>query len=206
MAYVSIPINLFLSSIVMTSQYVTQVHVVGRILQAFAADLWPGRDESKLCFVQLLVDYTAPSLGVRTISVPLLAIHLQENGWPHEAARLKSRWNELHKDGCVLGIDVDANEGELASLCPSIPRSIFRQFSYASLLFDEFCLDRQELMDAWLHAVNMPPSEVGYIHISEMKVRVHFGIDWLLALVVSAEELTRAIGPFDRFDQWWLSI
>ncbi|WP_309445303.1 hypothetical protein [Dyella sp.] len=187
------------------NQYVTQVHVAGRILQAFAADIWPGRQENRLRFVQLLVDYTAPALGVRTISVPMLASYLGESGWLHEANNLNSRWSGLSEEMRSLGIDVDAGESELTSICPSVPRSILRKFSYANLLFDEIFRDGQDFLNGDLERMSMPRAEVGYAYHPEKKVRVCFGVDWLLALVVSAEELTRAVDPFQRFDQWWLS-
>jgi hypothetical protein len=199
------PICWFQDVMVKNSQYVTQIHVVGRILHAFAADIWPGRQENRLRFVQLLVDYTAPSLGARTISVPMLASYLTDSGWRHEASHLNSRWIGMSEEMHSLGIDVDAGEGELTSICPSVPRSILRKFSYANLLFDEVFRDGKELLGSDPQLVSMPRAEVGYAYHPEKKVRMCFGVDWLLGLVVSAEELTRSVDPFHGFDQWWLS-
>lgn len=192
-------------AMVKKNHYVTQVQVTGRILGAFAKGVWPGEPGGRQRFVQLLVDYTNPVLGARTISVPLLADHLRAQGWSSEARSLENRWGDLDGKQSILGIDVDAGEDELISKYPSVPSSTLRAFSYANLLFDEIDRGNDPLEVGGLQSARIPRAEVGYIALPRQRMAVSFGVDWLLALVVSAEELTRRVNPFDRFDHWWLS-
>lgn len=186
------------------NHYVTQVQVTGRILGAFAKGVWPAESAGRQRFVQLLVDYTNPVLGASTISVPMLGDHLRAHGWPYETGSLEDRWSKTESRKSFLGADVDAGEDELASEYPLLPSSLLRSFSYANLLFDEIDRGDESLDVGGQHDAPMPRAEVGYIALPQRKVAVSFGVDWLLALVVSAEELTRQVSPFERFDRWWL--
>jgi hypothetical protein len=189
------------------SRYAAQLLIVGCLLKAMACELWPGQSKERQRFVQLLVEYAPATLGVKTISVPLLKAYLSRQGWTTEACVVAHGCHPaLHRGNRVLGIDTDMTEGELMSLCPNIPREILRKFSYANVLFDELHRYTSLRYDEEVRNVDVPSSEIGYLKMPEHKTwMIHFGIDWLRGLVISTEELSRSIPPNKTFDQWWLS-
>lgn len=186
-------------------QYASQMLIVGCILKAMAAELWPAKSKERQRFVQLLIDYTPSMLGAKTISVPLLSGYLSGRGWIAEAEAMAARYAAANKRGRMLGIDVDMTEYELVSLYPNVPKATIRQFSYASLLFDEISLRAPSFTAERSWNADAPSTEISYLKKSEnADWSIHFGTDWSRALVVCAEELSRPISPNKAFDDWWL--
>jgi len=185
------------------SEYDAHILIVGSIIGALAAELWPGKYKDRQRFVELLVAYVDPVFGTKTISVPLLKAFLLEKGWVPEAKALGERWCESDECDFMLGIERDADEFEITTICPNVPRSFIRQFSYANLLYDEVQLGRE---CAHGRTKGIPPNEVGYTRRPETRRwSIYFGSDWLRALVVSAEELSRVARVEKSFARWWLS-
>jgi hypothetical protein len=184
------------------SQYNPQMLIVGSILSALAAELWPGKHRDRQRFVELLVHYTDPALGTKTISVPSLKRFLIAKGWETEAKAIGERWCESADSEFMLGIELDAEEHQLMAISPNLPRVFLRQFSYANLLYDEVQFGRER---PYVYSSGIPSTEVGYSRLPENRQwAAYFGTDWLRALVISAEERSRKATVEKAYANWWL--
>jgi hypothetical protein len=184
------------------SQYNPQMLIVGSILSALAAELWPSKYKDRQRFVELLVHYANPALRTRTISVPLLKRFLIAKGWEAEAKAIGERWCESEESEFMLGMELDAEEHELMAISPNLPRVFLRKFSYANLLYDEVQFGRER---PYVYSNDIPSTEVGYNRLPENRQwATCFGADWLRALVISAEERSRAATVEKAYTNWWL--
>lgn len=183
--------------------YDAQMLIAGSILNALAAEVWPGRYKDRQRFVQLLATYANPALGTKAISIPLLKRFLMAKGWSAQAHAVETHWPDTVSSGCMRGIGRDAEECELMAACANVPIAFLRRFSYANVLYDEVQLGRVRT-PAFSH--DIPGTEVGYTRMAgDSQWAICFGIDWLRAVVTSTEELSRAVKAERTFATWWLS-
>jgi hypothetical protein len=116
--------------------YSVAVILVCAVLNALAAEVWPGRSIDKARFVELLVRLGPSADEPKTISVPLLVRRL-DTECPANAEILRKKFLDFSKTRVVTGLEVDKTEDELISLCPALTPTVIRKYSYAHLLYEE---------------------------------------------------------------------
>lgn len=180
------------------------------VLNALAAELWPGPRKDKKRFVELLVRHTAPELGATTISIPLLTGHLRDNGLLDEETKLRLQWLNVDVSQVIYGPDVDTTEDNIVRLCPSLPLSMVRRFSYATLLYEEI---RSGYAHEYANAARSdsapmgrrPGANVSYVNRRDLPDRlIYFSPRWMAALASSAEALSSGAVADKHFSNWWL--
>jgi hypothetical protein len=197
--------------------YSEAVILVCAVLNALAAEVWPGRGIDKARFVELLVRL-GPSLHEpKTISVPLLIRHL-DTEFPANAAILRKKFLDFSKTRVVTGPEIDKMEDELISLCPDLAPTVVRKYSYACLLYEEVRSSYAheyktgEKADSWPMTMASDQS-VSYVNrilltgIPETVRLIHFHIDWLTQLVVDLALCIDGLSttlPRQLPSQWWI--
>jgi hypothetical protein len=199
--------------------YSEAVILVCAVLNALAAEVWPGTRIDKARFVELLVRLGSLPHEPQTISVPLLVRHLEATS-PANAALLRKNFLDFSKTRVVTGLEIDSTESELISLCPGLTPTVVRKYSYACLLYEEVRSSYAheykpgEKADSWpmtmasgqsVSYVNRLLTTDTYEAIETIRL-VHFHIEWLTKL---AEDLALYIDgisttlPYPLPSKWW---
>jgi len=196
--------------------YSEAVILVCAVLNALAAEVWPGRNIDKARFVELLVRLGSPPDELKTISVPLLVRRL-DTECPANAEILRKKFLDFSKTRVVTGLDIDKTEGELLSLCPGLPPTVIREYSYARLLYEEVRSSYAheyrtgEKADSWPMTMASGQS-VSYVNrllligTPETIRLIHFHIDWLTKLAVDLASYIDGISttlPHPPPSKWW---
>lgn len=188
--------------------------VLCAVLSALAAELWPGKGKDRNRFVELLARHTPPSLRAATISIPLLMRCLQERGLQDEEAALSLQWLNVEPSKVIYGSDVDTTEEDIARLCPSLPLSMVRKFSYATLLYEEIRSGYVHEYATASRSDSFPMGQrsgddISYINRINQDGShgrlIYFSPHWMANLARSAELLSRGTVADEHFSNWWLS-
>lgn len=185
--------------------------LVCAILNALAAEVWPGRKIDHVRFVELLVKMTSSSPSPALISVPLLVQNLQAKSLLVEAETLARALMPFGETRVITGLEVDKNELELLSICPAIPVDLLRKNSYACLLYEDVRSSYAheyrpgERTDSW-PMTRLSDQCVSYVNKPTRRC-VHFHIEWLARLAIELaarlDELD-AMLPLPNPKQWWI--
>ena len=181
------------------------------ILNALAAEAWPGQKLDRVRFVELLVGMATSLPSPAFISVPLLIQDLRDKLLSNEADSLARALMPFGTALVITGSDVDKNESELLLICPTIPVNLLRKNSYACLLYEDVRSSYAheyrpgERADSW--PMTMKANQcVSYVNkITER--RIHFHVEWLALLAI---ELAKVLDELDTKlplpvpEQWWI--
>jgi len=181
------------------------------MLNALAAEAWPGRRIDHPRFVEVLVKMTSSSPSPAHVSVPLLVQDLQVRLLTNEADTLMRALMPFGTALVITGSDVDKSESELLSICPTIPIDCLRKNSYACLLYEDVRSSYAHEYRSGSRSDPLPMTMlsnqcVSYVNkITER--RVHFHVEWLACLAIEiAEKLDEldATLPLPIPDPWWV--
>jgi hypothetical protein len=190
--------------------YAEAAMILCGVLNALAAELWPGKGKDKQRFVELLVRYAGTRLCMTTISIPLLIGHL---GNAKDAQHLREYVQSVDHSlasRVLTGPEIDLTESEAASLCPNVPAWMLRHFSYAALLYEEI---RCGYAHEYVHGVRSNSWKmstqgnafVSYVNRIDLSRRlIHFDVPGLCKLATSTEFGSRDKVPNSSFADWWL--
>jgi hypothetical protein len=106
-------------------------------LSALAAEVWPGRNIDRARFIELLVRLAPTPNMPKTISIPLLAKHVELTSSKSNAQLLKDTFLSFSSTRVVTGPEVDKTEDEVLPICPDLTTKDIRKFSYACLLYED---------------------------------------------------------------------
>lgn len=183
------------------------------VLNALAAELWPGKRKDKKRFVELLVRFADPSLAVTKISVPVLIGHLREHNFSDDEQRLleRERLADLSPPRIVTGVEIDMPESEVEQLCSSLQNFELRHFCYATLLYEEIRSGYAHeyapgaRSSSWQIGGHQPGACVSYLNRRDPPDRqIHFNVQWLYEIAASVEINSRDQAPDPCFKAWWL--
>jgi hypothetical protein len=192
--------------------------LVCAVLNALAAEVWPGRNIDRARFIELLVRI-GPTPGIpMVISVPLFIRHVERTSSKFSAKLLSDTFLPSSGARVVTGPDVDKTEGEVLSICSGFTSKDIRKFSYACLLYEE-------VRSAYAHeyrpgdkadsgSMTMSKGQsVSYVNrlptpgTPETGRLIHFHIDWLAKLAIDIAtdiDVDRATLPLQAPASWWI--
>lgn len=186
-------------------------------LSALAAELWEGTGIDRVRFVEMLVRLGPNANYCTTVSIPLLAQHLESNSMFSEAQQIRAAFVVPKSAFVVTGPDVDRCEKEVLSLCPQLNLKDVRRFSYASILYGE-------VRSSYAHEYRpgeradsspmtmLPDQRVSYVNqlhgetTFEMRRVIHFHSEWLgqcaIELAGAVDGLSPNL-PLQKPAVWW---
>ncbi len=195
--------------------YAEAVIILCNVLSSIAADVWPGQNQDKKRFVELLVKYASTSLSCQRISVPLLVGTVRSNGDIQLANRIKRDLMPLSDTRVITGNDVDKTIDELRVAYPSIGAKRLKRNSYACILYEE-------VRSGYVHEyrpgkrsdsfTTISPvrqnSSISYINRRNKQDRlIYFNVLWLASLVGEIVDTVSKSDPlptFNTYSLWWL--
>ena len=194
--------------------YAEAAIILCSVLSAIAADIWPGKSKDKKRFVELLIKYSDESLGAKVISIPLLIGSLRDSEYKEESEILSDLFMPECDSRVITGPDVDKDESEIASICPSIPIKLLRQNCYAHILYTEVRSSyvHQYLpgkrSDSWAMAPQRRRVEISYVNrLDRVDRQIYYNINWLVSAIRSivattGDDIESLVKP--EFKNWWL--
>ena len=170
-------------------------------ISALAAEVWPGESIDRKRFVELLIQYTPAQLAATRVSVPLLVSDLRSLHMP-EATQIESDFLAQFNVGQVLtGDEVDRSEDEIRAACNAgLSYRYLRGLSYASLLYREVrCGYTHEgrpgpTAQSWA-MTGHPTACISYVNTIGHSRSIHFHIDWIANLALTAAEAVDQLTP-----------
>ncbi|MFA6051347.1 MAG: hypothetical protein WC762_02025 [Methylobacter sp.] len=192
--------------------YAEAVIILCSVLSGIAAEVWPGRNQDRNRFVELLVKYTDASFNCQKVSVPLLVGAVRNNGDIQLADKIKRDLMLFSDARVITGDDVDKTIDELKAAYPSIDLTILKKNSYACVLYEEIRSGYVheyrpgERSDSW--AMTAGQSSISYINRVDKPDRlIYFNVEWLAKLigeVVDTLSKFESMPVFNAYSPWWL--
>lgn len=193
--------------------YAEAVMVLCASISALAAEVWPGKNTDRARFVQVLVDFSPAECHATKLSIPLLIGRLNQSSLQTEAVSLQKQFLCFDPSRILTGEEVDQTEEAILSLCPSLPTKMLRQFSYASLLYEEVRsayvheYSAGDRADSWA-MTSKDNASISYVNwVTDPNRHIHFHIEWLARMAI---EVARAIEssqqaiPRSAPNAWWV--
>jgi hypothetical protein len=188
--------------------------IMGAVLSAIAAELWPGDRIDGVRFVELWACFSWDIPTACHISVPLLVEDLHAQRRHAEAKVIEQARPEILEAGyvtrLVVGDEVDMADKALSRLCPTLTKPYLRGFSYP-------CVFYREIRCGLVHEYRIGrkatdwrmterEGEVSYSNVDDEQL-IHFDVPWLtkLVLAIAKRAEPRVMkAPFNDPTVWWL--
>lgn len=193
--------------------YAEAVMVLCAAISALAAEPWPGKNKDRARFVEILVQYSPHGLDVTRLSLPLLVGGLAQSQSKNEAVVLEDKFLRFDRSRIVTGEEVDHSESEVLSLCPALTTRFLRQFSYASILYEEVrsaCVHQYstgERADPW-SMTSQTGASISYVNwVNDPHRHIHFHLEWVARVaieVASSIDLASPSVPSSDPNAWWI--
>lgn len=194
--------------------YSEAVLILCSVLSGIAADTWPGRNQDRKRFVELLVKYTGVSLNCQKVSAPLLVGAVRSSGDIPLAERIKSDLLPLSDTRVITGNDVDKTIDELKMAYPSIDVKTLKKNSYACVLYEEVRSGYVHeyrpggRSDSLAMGTARQNSSISYINrLDKIDRLIYFNVSWLANLIgeiVDALSKSDPLPKFNTYKLWWL--
>ncbi len=192
--------------------YAEAVIILCSVLSGIAADVWPGRNQDRKRFVELLIKYTAASFDCQKVSVPLLVGAIRNCGYIPLSNQIKSDLMPFGETRVITSSDVDKTIDELRVAYPEIDTATLKKNSYSCVLYEEIRsgyvheYKPGERSDSW--AMTRQDSSISYINRIDKPDRlIYFNVSWLVSLVrevVDTLSKTDPLPTFNAYSLWWL--
>jgi hypothetical protein len=196
--------------------YAESAIVVCAALSALSAELWVGRRIDRVRFIEMLAQFGPQSNACKTVSIPLLVQHLNNESRKSDALKLQQAFSLPSSARVLTGPDVDKSEQDVLSVCPQLDMKEVRSFSYASILYSEIRSSYAheyrpgEQADSW-PVTMLADQRVSYINrmtdSQEMKRLVHVHIEWAgqlaIELASTVDQLANTL-PLPKPQAWWV--
>lgn len=194
------------------ANYGDAILIMSSVISTLARELWPGRSNDKVRFVELCRRYGPEHLHPTVISAPLFTSQLRDQGRESEARAIEGNaiWPSPGYSALVIkGTKIDKDENDLLSVCPSLAKIELRKYSYASLFYEH-------VRSAYVHEYESSPHAsahrqaedglfVSYVNMVQKPYRrIHFPFVWVVALARGICE-TMPDGPQEEPSEWWLN-
>ena len=201
------------------ASYLEACLLVSGLASGLAALAWPGTGRDKARFAEAWVRLADPQLGTQRISLPALKRTLLADGNHADGqAIIGLRPQVLRQHSCrvLTGQDVDADEAEVVTACPSMAVTTIRQHSYSALFYTHV---RSAVVHEYAvgdHAETRATTQRDVMGVSYSNCltesgavlrRIFFHFEWLAAVVSNvAASLDSAGDSFERAEptRWWL--
>ena len=196
--------------------YDDAVLILVSVISAMAAKIWPGIHKDRKRFIELLISETDEKLMTGKISIPLLLQYLDKNNLKNFTI-LKNHSTRFYRSSRVFeGSESDKMEDDIIELCPTILKKDIRNFSYASVLYNEV---RSGLVHKYKISTNARPQpmhdyskSVSYVNIAQLQPfylchAIHFHYEWIEQIVLTLQNnLNNKWGkvPFNEPNEWWI--
>jgi hypothetical protein len=198
--------------------YAEAILILSALLSGIAADLWPGKGKDRKRFVQLWASHADPHLNPNHVGVPFLVDHLDAEGPPGLAEKVRStRPGAFMPAGIsdalvVTGAEVDQAETGLRALDQRLTPDLLREFSYGKLFYDHlrsgYTHEYHTTEHASPRAQATEPAPISYVNFaSGRNRRIYFDIEWVAELVESVSSSAvplRRQAPFQDPVPWWV--
>lgn len=191
--------------------------ILGALISAVAALLWPGAGIDKRRFAETWKRHSTAVPNANLISLPLLIQELDRCGHRRERDALIATkpfalgLYPVPSDLVITGDDVDMSESDVKRICPTLPRSAIASKGYAALYYVHA---RSGIVHEY--KVSTPADNLSFVdkplvsytnHLSGPNRRIHFPVRWMTSLVRSiavsaASDVEEA--PLSPPSQWWL--
>jgi hypothetical protein len=211
--------------------YDDAILILSSVMSALAASLWPGSRIDRQRTVELWIRYAAPHLKTTRVSVPLLAEYLRDTNDRAPIASLANARPEAFRDFpdnvdtlVIEGDDVDMEESEIQTTCPTIAVTTIREYSYPNLFYREVRSPYVHEYSPGERASRYPGGHrttavISYLNslpatnTPDAKGRrpsfrkIHFNVDWLANMIDSIGE--RVVYDWSAGKQppppkWWV--
>ncbi len=192
--------------------YAEAVLILGAVISALAAEVWPGKGIDQKRFVQLLKDFAPRDPDPARISVPLLAGHLRSPARRAAGTRIEDAFMKYGSTRVLTGDEVDRSEGQILSVCNTVTLKELRAHSYGNLFYRELRSSYVheyrpgERADSW--PMTRSEASVSYVNWANDPDRhIHFHVDWLGELSVRTAEAIDDFAtppPLKRPAKWWV--
>jgi hypothetical protein len=191
--------------------------IISSVLTALAAELWPGRNQDRARFIELLVRMDPFTPLLETVSVPLLVQHLEAHGRYQEAEALEPGLLSNGRTKVVTGRDVDLTISATLAVVPALSLQLLQRFSYACLIYKELRSSYAHQYQPgeradYLPMTTRPNQTISYVNRfcrvnGIVERRVHFHVEWLAELTVGVAQNIDAkfTGNLpSRPSVWWI--
>lgn len=162
--------------------------LISSLLTALSSELWPGRNQDRVRFIELLVRVSPSTPKLTTVSTPLLIQHLLGSNHLAEADQLQVKLLSCDSSLIITGTEVDRSEDDILAISPSIPRDIVRRFSYACLLYDELRSSYAheyrpgDKAESWPTTMRLN-QDISYVNKNSQRT-IHFHIGYLARIAI----------------------